>query len=135
MKLTRTLKVLRRIASVSDKVHEPDDALLVSDVELVVRVLKMETKSIPDENLEPSLLLALSKFYHSIGDEHRALVMFQRATAFVDQNRGYYSDIGYSSVRLCEESASEEFRLGIKNAIQELLDVCPFEEDLRRALG
>jgi hypothetical protein len=138
MKLVRTLKTLRQILGVSDTTVEPsetiDDALLVNSIGLVLRILKMEIKSLADEELEPTLLLELSKLYQSIGDEPSALAAFQRAAAFVDQNRGYYSDIGYCSQVLRRESASEEFRLEVENAVQRLLKICPFSEDLERAL-
>ena len=135
MKLTKTLKVLKQIGSVSDMGHETDDALLVSNIVLVLKMLKMEAGQLPTDTLEPRLLLELSKFYQSIGDEHRALDLFQRATTFGDQNRGYYSDIGSCSVQLCRESTSEEFRVEVKSAIQRLLNVCPFRDDLKRSLG
>ncbi|OZA10768.1 MAG: hypothetical protein B7Y02_09985 [Rhodobacterales bacterium 17-64-5] len=135
MKLAKTLKVLRQVPSVSDMMHQPDDALLVSNVELVLTVLKAEIARLTDDELEPRFLLALSKLYFSIGDEDRSLAMFRKAAKFVDQNRGYYSDIGFASVHLCRGSASEEFRSGIESAVQELLSVAPFREDLRRSLG
>jgi hypothetical protein len=136
VKLTKTLKTLRQIMpSVSDSVHAPNDALLVSNIELVLRVLKMETKSLPEERLEPRLVLELSRLFLSVGDEHRALAMFKRAASFVDQNRGYYSDIGYCSKDLCRESESEDFRLAVQTTVQVLLEACPFPDDLQRALG
>jgi hypothetical protein len=139
MKLPRTLRTLKQIISLTNTAVEPDDkvddALLVSSVALVLMVLKMEVKSLPDEKLEPTLLLELAKLYQCIGDEPHALVTFQRAATFIDQNRGYYSDIGYCSEVLCRESSSEDFRLEIRSAVQILLEVCPFRDDLQRALG
>jgi hypothetical protein len=135
MKLKGTLKVLRHLSSVSASESEIDDALLVGDIGLVLTVLKMEIRSLTTEENEPRLLLALSKLYQAIGDEPRALATFQRAATYVDQNRGYYTDIGHCSELLCRESASEEFRGEVRSSIQRLLKVCPFGEDLRRALG
>lgn len=135
MKLEKTLKVIRQISSVSDSGPGINDAILVGDVELVVRVLKMEIRHLPDETLDPKLLLALSKLYQLVGDDHRALAVFERAAAFTDQNRGYYSDLGFCSMQLCRESTSEEFSLEVGNATERLLSVCPFREDLLKALG
>jgi hypothetical protein len=136
MKLTNTLKTLRQVSSVSLRGFEPDEALLLGDVVLVLRILKLEIRSLPDdEELEPVTLLALSKFHQSIGDETRALALFRRAASFDDQNRGYYTDVGFCSSELCRASANEEFCAGIKESINELLKICPFREDLERALG
>jgi TPR repeat protein len=115
---------------------EPDDALLIGDLDLVLRILRIELKSISEyQELEPRLLLALSKLHQSIGDEELALVLFRKAAEYKDQNRGYYSDVGFCSAELFRASASEEFRAGVKEAIQELLKVSPFRDDLRQALG
>jgi hypothetical protein len=135
MRLERTLKVLRRLSSVSDSGPGVSDALLVGDIELVLRVLKTELSSLSTEELEPRLLLALSKLHQSTGEEKQALAMFQKAATFADQNRGYYSDLGYCSVQLFRESKSEEFRLAVRSSVQELLEVCPFPDDLERAFG
>jgi len=135
MILEKTLKVLRRLSSVSDPGPGVDDALLVGDIELVVRVLNEEIRSLRIAQLDPRFLIALSKFNQTVGDEHLALSLFKRAATFIDQNRGFYSDIGFCSVHLCRESKSEEFCAEVRNTTQKLLDVAPFHEDLRRALG
>jgi tetratricopeptide (TPR) repeat protein len=135
MKLEKTLKVLRRLSSVLDSGPGINDALLVGDIELVLRVLKTEIRSLPDDELEPRLLIALSKLLQAIGDEDQALTIFQKAATFADQNRGYYSDLGYCYVQLLKESKSEELRLGVRSAVEKLQEVCPFPEDLQRAFG
>jgi hypothetical protein len=135
MRLEKTLKVFRRLSSVLDSGPGISDALLVGDIELVLRVLKTEIRSHPAEELEPRLLLALSKLNQATGDEDQALAVFQKAATFADQNRGYYSDLGYCSVQLFRESKSEDFRLEVRTAVEKLLEVCPFPEDLQRAFG
>lgn len=135
MKLEKTLRVLRRVSSVFDSGPGIDDALLVSDIDLVLRILKHEIARLPDDQIEPRLLVALSKLYLAIGDEARSLEMFQRAALFTDQNRGYFTDLGSCAVLLCRENASAEFAQAIANATDGLLVVCPFPEDLLRALG
>jgi hypothetical protein len=86
-------------------------------------------------SLEPKLLLSLSKLLQSIGDEDAALTLFQKAAGFVNQKRGFYTDIGSWLSELSRSSKSNKLRAGVKEALRELLSVCPFREDLLRVLG
>jgi hypothetical protein len=135
VKLEKTLKVLRQISSVSDPGPGLSDALLVGDIELTLKMLLAEISRLPDDEIEPRLLLALSRFYQRIGKEDRSLSMFRRAAQFTDQNRGFYTDLGFCAVELCRESASAEFTRETTKAAEKLLNVCPFPEDLKLALG
>lgn len=135
MRLEKTLKVLRHIASVSDPGPGLSDALLVGDIDLALKMLLAEISRLPEDEIEPPLFLALSRLYQRIGREDRSLTMFRKAAQFTDQNRGFYADLGFCVLQLCQESTSTEFAREIMQAAEKLLSVCPFPEDLMLALG
>lgn len=112
-----------------------DDALLVSDINLVIGVLKGEIAGLSDDEIEPQLLLSLSRLHLMLGEESRSLALFQRAASFTDQNRGYYTDLGHLAFQLCRHAPSTEYAQAIAQAVDGLLQLCPFPQDMLRALG
>lgn len=135
MMLVKTNKVVKQIGGVFGALDEPNDALLVSNIALAISVLRKEVTTLSAESMEPALLLELSKFSQIVGDNRQAISFFERAAAISDQNRGYYYNVGYCSVQLTKNIESEDFRLMVREAIQRLLEICPFPDDLNRGLG
>lgn len=112
-----------------------DDALLVGDIDLVLGVLKGEIAGLSDDRIEPRLILSLSRLHLTIGEESRSLALFQRAASFTAQNRGYYTDLGHCAFQLCRQATSPDFAQAIVQAVDGLLDRCPFPQEMLRALG
>ncbi|PZQ96169.1 MAG: hypothetical protein DI533_17180 [Cereibacter sphaeroides] len=136
IRLKSTLRTLRQISSVSEKEFELDDASLVGDIALVLKILQMELKSVNDGvALEPRFLLSLSKLFQLMNDHTRAATFFAEAAASLDQSRGYYIDLGSSAKELYQSTTSEELREGIRTAIQELVAIGPFPDELTKAVG
>ena len=98
-------------------------------------MLKDEIAGLSDDEIEPRLLLSLSRLHLTLGEESRSLALYLRAASFTDQNRGYYTDLGHCASQLFRHATSSDFAQAIAQAVDGMLQLCPFPQDVLRALG
>jgi hypothetical protein len=134
--LVKTLRTMRQVSSVSEEGFDPDDALIIGDIDIVLRVLRSEIRAFEqNDEIKPRLILALSKIYQSLNEDELAISFFERATGYLDQERGYYIDVGHSAMQLCRASGRKEFHDGVRQALDRLIPRCPFRDDLVSIVG